>query len=82
MSVLDSIGGALRRRHRWVWLPPLAAVAAAGLLAAFLPPTYEATAQLALDEQQEAGLGFDLALQADQYLTQRYVAMATSRPVL
>jgi uncharacterized protein involved in exopolysaccharide biosynthesis len=82
VNALDSAGAALRRRHRWVWLPPLVAIAAAGLLAAFMPPTYEATAQIALDEQQEAGLGFDLALQADQYLTQRYVAMATSRPVL
>jgi capsular polysaccharide biosynthesis protein len=82
MTSLHSIGGALRRRHRLVWLPALAGVAAAGLLAAFLPPSYQATALLALDEQQEAGLGFDLALQADQYLTQRYVAMATSQPVL
>ncbi|HEY7200374.1 MAG TPA: Wzz/FepE/Etk N-terminal domain-containing protein [Candidatus Dormibacteraeota bacterium] len=82
LSVLNSIGRALRRRHRLVWLPPLLAIAGAGLLAAFLPPTYEATALLAIDEQQQAGLGFDLALQADQYLTQRYVAMATSRPVL
>lgn len=81
-GVLGSVGGALRRRHRLVWLPALAAIAAAGVLATVLPPTYEATALLAMDEQQQAGLGFDLALQADQYLTQRYVAMATSDPVL
>jgi capsular polysaccharide biosynthesis protein len=82
VNPLGTVGGALRRRHRLVWLPALAAVAVAGLLVAVLPATYEATALLGLDEQQEAGLGFDLALQADQYLTQRYVAMATSAPVL
>jgi capsular polysaccharide biosynthesis protein len=82
VNPFESVGGALRRRHRLVWLPALAAIAVAGLLVAVLPPTYEATALLGLDEQQEAGLGFDLALQADQYLTQRYVAMATSPPVL
>jgi capsular polysaccharide biosynthesis protein len=82
VNPFETMGGALRRRHPLVWLPALAAIAVAGLLVAMLPATYEATALLGLDEQQEAGLGFDLALQADQYLTQRYVAMATSQPVL
>jgi capsular polysaccharide biosynthesis protein len=46
------------------------------------PPTYEATALLSVDQTQETGQGFDVAIQADQFLTQRFVSMATSRPVL
>lgn len=46
------------------------------------PPTYEATALLSIDQTQETGQGFDIAIQADQFLSQRFVSMATSRGVL
>ncbi len=81
-QVARTVGRALRNRHWLIWSTMLMAVILAVVVAAQRPPSYTATAVLVLDEQQEAGLGFDLALQADQYLTQRFVAMATSRPVL
>jgi capsular polysaccharide biosynthesis protein len=81
-SPLPTIGRALRLHHRLVW--GCALVAAVVALAASLvrAPTYQATAMLNIDESQYTNQGFDLALQADQYLTQRYISMATSQAVL
>lgn len=79
---LKTVGGALR--HFW-WIVCLLALFGAfgGYLAATnRPPTYQATAQLGLDTSQNINQGFDIALQADQFLSQRYINMATSRSVL
>jgi capsular polysaccharide biosynthesis protein len=45
-------------------------------------PTYQATALLNVDESHSVSQGFDIALQADQYLEQKYISMATSQSVL
>jgi len=73
---------ALRRFHWLVWgIALLAGTLAYG--ATFTRHrTYEATATLTLYEANNTSQGFDLALQSDQYLTQRFIALATSRPVL
>ncbi|MDQ6945111.1 MAG: Wzz/FepE/Etk N-terminal domain-containing protein [Actinomycetota bacterium] len=79
---LNTVTGAIR--HFW-WIALLLTVGGVGgaLVAAQLrPPTYQATAVLDLDTTQNAGQGFDVALQADQFLSQRYIQMATSRIVL
>jgi capsular polysaccharide biosynthesis protein len=81
-SPLSTVGRALRRRHWLVWGVTLAACAVAFAATLVRPPTYQATAILALDETQSTNQGFDIAMQADQYLTQRYIAMATSQTVL
>jgi capsular polysaccharide biosynthesis protein len=79
---LKTVTGAVR--HFW-WIVSLLIVIGVGgaLVAAQLrPPTYQAAAVLNLDTTQNAGQGFDVALQADQFLSQRYIQMASSRVVL
>jgi capsular polysaccharide biosynthesis protein len=77
-----TVGRALRRRHWLIWgLALLAGILAVGA-AMVRPPTYEASALLSVDETPSATQGFDSAVQADQFLTQRFIAMATSAPVL
>ena len=81
-SPLKTVGDAVRRRHWLVWgMAILATVLALGA-AHVRHPTYEATAVLSVDEAQALDQGFDVAMQADQYATQRFIAMATERPVL
>ena len=79
---LKTIGRAVGRFHWLLWgMALLAGTLAFG--ATFVRHrTYEATATLTLYEANNTSQGFDLALQADQYLTQRFIALATSRPVL
>jgi capsular polysaccharide biosynthesis protein len=79
---MSTVGRALRRRHWVVWLGLLAGCVAALAASSVRHPTYQATAVLALDETQVTNQGFDIAMQADQYLSQRYISMATSQPVL
>jgi capsular polysaccharide biosynthesis protein len=79
---LKTATGAIR--HFW-WLAlllTLIGVVAASAVATRRSPTYQASAVLNLDTSQSATQGFDVALQADQFLSQRYISMATSRPVL
>src|SRR2546427_8482819 len=79
---LATVGKALRLRHWLVWgLGGLAAALALGA-ASVRTPTYQATAYLNVDESQNVSQGFDIALQADQYLEQRYISLATSHAVL
>ena len=79
---LKTLGQAFTHFHWLLWgMALLAGTLAFG--ATFVRhPTYEATATLTLYEANNTSQGFDLALQADQYLTQRFIALATSRPVL
>lgn len=79
---LGTIGHALGRFHWLVWGTALLAGALAFGATFTRHRTYEATATLTLYEANNTSQGFDLALQADQYLTQRFIALATSRPVL
>jgi capsular polysaccharide biosynthesis protein len=81
-SPLTTLGRALRRWHWLLWLTTVAGGGLALAAASHRAPTYQATALLYLNESQNVNQGFDLALQADQYLTQRYLAMATSQPLL
>jgi capsular polysaccharide biosynthesis protein len=79
---LATVGKALRRWHWLVWgVAGLASGMALGV-ASVRTPTYQATALMIVDESQNVSQGFDLALQADQYLEQRYISMATSQAVL
>src|SRR2546430_8376885 len=84
MSVgpLATVGKALRLRHGLVWGVAGIAGALAFGAASVRTPTYQAIAYLNVDESQNVSQGFDIALQADQYLQQRYISMATSRAVL
>jgi len=78
----STIGRAMRHQH---WLISGLALVGAGLalIAAFLrPATYEGSALLSIDQTQEAGQGFDVAMQTDQFLTQRFISMAGSQVVL
>jgi capsular polysaccharide biosynthesis protein len=81
-SALATVGRALRWQHRLVWGCALVAVVLAAAAIFVRDPTYTATAMLNIDESQNTSQGFDLALQADQYLSQRYIDMATSQAVL
>src|SRR2546427_3396699 len=79
---LATVGKALRLRHWLVWgVAGLAGALALGA-ASTRTPTYQATALLAVDESQNVSQGFDIALQADQYLEQKYITLATSPAVL
>src|SRR5207237_3178516 len=45
-------------------------------------PVYEASALVSIDESQEGSQGADVAMQTDQFLTQRFITLGTSREVL
>jgi capsular polysaccharide biosynthesis protein len=79
---LATVGKALRRWHWLVWAVAGLASAMSLGAASVRTPTYQATALMIVDESQNVSQGFDLALQADQYLEQRYISMATSQAVL
>jgi capsular polysaccharide biosynthesis protein len=78
----STIGRALRHWHWLIWGMALVA----GILALGISygrdPTYEATALVSIDQAQETNQGFDVAMQTDQFLSQRFVSMATSGSVL
>src|ERR1700730_5429267 len=79
---LKTVNGAFK--HFW-WLLcvlTILGVAGAGLVAKQRQPTYQATATLNLDSTQSLGQGFDTALQSDQFLSQRFIQLSTSRGVL
>src|SRR5262252_848204 len=78
----STIGRTLRHWHWLIWGIGLVSGSAA-LGATFgRQPTYEATALLSIDQTQETGQGFDVAMQADQFLSQRFISLATSGAVL
>jgi capsular polysaccharide biosynthesis protein len=81
-TTLSTVGRALRRRHWLIWGAALIAAALALGVAAERPPTYEATALLSIDESADANQGFDVAMQVDQFLSQRFISLATSQAVL
>lgn len=78
----STVGRALRRRLLLILFITLAAGAAAYQAAALRPQVYEASALVSIDESQAASQGVDVAMQADQFLAQRFISRATSRAVL
>ena len=79
---VSTVGRAISRRHWLIWGSAVAGVLVALGATLVRPPTYEATVLLSIDATRDANQGFDAAMQADQFLTQRFISMATSRAVL
>jgi hypothetical protein len=77
-----TVGRSLRRRAWLVVLITLGGAAAAYWASVLRPPVYEATALVSIDESQNASQGVDVAMQADQFLTQRFISLGTSHEVL
>ena len=81
-STVSTVGRALRHWHWLVWLTALLAGALAFGATFVRPPVYEASALLSIDESTSQSQGFDVAMQADQFLAQRFISLGTSRDVL
>lgn len=81
-SPVSTVGRALRRGLWLIAIATLAGGAVAWEASQIRPPTYEASALVSIDETQLSGQGFDVAMQADQFLAQRFIALATSREAL
>lgn len=81
-TAVSTVGRALRHWHWLIWLSVLPGAGVALAATLVRPPVYEATALLSIDESQSASQGFDVAMQADQFLAQRFISMGTSRDVL
>ncbi|HKF78382.1 MAG TPA: Wzz/FepE/Etk N-terminal domain-containing protein [Candidatus Dormibacteraeota bacterium] len=79
---ISTVGRALRRRLWLIVLLTVAGGVAAHEATVKRPPVYEATALVSVDESGAASQGVDVAMQADQFLTQRFIALGTSRQVL
>jgi capsular polysaccharide biosynthesis protein len=79
---MSTVGRALRRRAWLVVLIALGGAAAAYSAAVLRPPVYEASALVSIDESQAASQGVDVAMQADQFLAQRFISMASSHEVM
>ena len=82
MTAASSVGRALRHWHWLIWLAVLLAAGLAVAAAFVRPPAYEASTLLSIDESQSSTQGFDVAMQADQFLAQRFISLGTSRDVL
>ena len=78
----STIGRTLRHWHWLIWGTALVSGIVAFGVTFGRQPTYEATALLSIDQTQETGQGFDVAMQADQFLSQRFISLATSGAVL
>ena len=78
----STVGRALRRRLLLILFITLASGAAAYQAAAVRPQVYEASTLVSIDQSQAASQGLDAAIQADQFLAQRFISRATSRAVL
>lgn len=81
-SPVSTVGRSLRRGLWLIAITTLTGGAVAWEASQIRPPTYEASAVVSIDETQDASQGFDAAMQADQFLAQRFIALATSREAL
>jgi capsular polysaccharide biosynthesis protein len=81
-SAASTVGRALRHWHWMIWLTALLGAGLAIAATFVRPPVYEATTLLSIDESQSATQGFDVSMQADQFLAQRFISLGTSRDVL
>src|SRR5215831_18973148 len=79
---ITTVGRSLRRRAWLVVLITLGGAAAAYWASVHRPPVYEGTALVSINEGQSANQGVDVAMQADQFLTQRFISLGTSHEVL
>lgn len=79
---VSTVGRALRRRLWLILLVTLAGGVAAYEAAMVRPAVYESTTLVSIDESQAASQGVDVAMQADQFLAQRFIALGMSREVL
>jgi capsular polysaccharide biosynthesis protein len=79
---ITTVGRALRRRAWLILLFALGGAAAAYWASVLRPPVYEASALVSIDEGQSANQGVDVAMQADQFLTQRFISLGSSHEVL
>lgn len=79
---LRSVGRAIRYWHTIIWGTAVLGVLVALVVAKVTPPTYQATAYLSLNETVNLNQGFDLALQADQFMAQHYVSLASTPSLL
>ena|SRR5438309_4962724 len=79
---LSTIGRALRTKLWLIVLLTLGGGAVAYEASLVRPPVYEASTLDSIDESQSATQGFDVAMHADQFLAQRFIALGTSRDVL
>jgi len=82
MSTLPTIGRALRSKLWLILLLTVASGVAAYEATLVRPQVYEASTLLSIDESQTSSQGFDVAMQADQFLAQRFISLGTSREVL
>ena len=82
MSTLPTIGRALRSKLWLILLLTVASGVAAYAATLVRPQVYEASTLLSIDESQTSSQGFDVAMQADQFLAQRFISLGTSREVL
>src|SRR5437879_1863344 len=82
MSPLPTIGRALRSKLWLILLLTVASGVAAYEATLVRPQVYEASTLLSIDESQTSSQGFDVAMQADQFLAQRFISLGTSREVL
>lgn len=81
-SAVSTVGRALRHWHWLIW-PAMLLGAVLAIAATFVrSPVYEATTLLSIDESTSATQGFDVAMQADQFLAQRFISLGTSRDVM
>jgi capsular polysaccharide biosynthesis protein len=82
VAPFKTVGRALRHLHWVIWGMALVGLVGAVGVAKVRHPTYQATTVLSVDESTVLSQGIDVAVQADQYLADRYDSMATSQPVL
>lgn len=79
---MSTVGRALRRRLWLILLLTVAGGVAAHEATMVRPAVYEGTALVSIDESGAASQGVDVAMQVDQFLAQRFIALGTSRQVL
>jgi capsular polysaccharide biosynthesis protein len=80
-SAVSTVGRALRHWHWLIWLTALIAGLLAYAATFVRPPVYEASALVSIDESTSQTQGFDVAMQADQFLAQRFISLGESRDV-
>lgn len=79
---VSTVGRALRRRLWLIFFITLVGGVVAYKAALIRPAVYEASTLVSIDESQNVSQGFDVAMQADQFLAQRFISLGTSREVL
>src|SRR5215471_15488127 len=79
---VSTVGRAFRRRLWLIIFITLVGGVVAYKASLVRPAVYEASTLVSIDESQSSTQGFDVAMQADQFLAQRFISLGTSRDVL